>query len=262
MNWARLTRLHLFLPLAILIAGLGVTWSVWDHEREAARNELRAHFDFSMRDAVSRVEQRMASYAQMLRGVQGMFASTGALDRDSFHNYVDSLQVDSNFAGVQAIGINEWVPANRKDAHVAAMRQLNFSGYTIQPEGQRDYHAPVIQREPNIGPNRIPPGFDAWNDSVRRFAMERARDSGMVSITGKVQLNVDDGSEARPGFIMYLPIYTRGQTHDSVDQRRTHLIGWVFASFRMNDLMASLYGEQPPGLVLSIYDGVERKSVV
>jgi len=251
--WARLYRL----PLLILVAALGVTWMLWDHERQAARNELRSQFDFSLREAVSRVEQRIAAYEQMLRGVQGLFAATTAIDRDSFRDYVNALQLDANFSGVQAIGLNEWIAATRKDAHVVAMRRLGFADYAIQPESERDYYAPIIQREPYFGRNRTSPGFDAWSDPVRRLAMEKARDSGMVAITGKVRLAVDNGADAQPGFIMYLPIYTRGQPQDSVAQRRAHLSGWVYASFRMNDLMASLYGEQPRGLALAIFDGVE-----
>ena len=54
------TRLVL-LPLLILAAALGVTWALWNHERQAARHELLTQFDFSLGDAVSRIEQRMAA---------------------------------------------------------------------------------------------------------------------------------------------------------------------------------------------------------
>ena len=247
----------LLLPWLILIAGVGVTWMAWDHEREATRKELHSQFDFSLRDAVSRVEQRMAAYEQMLRGVQGLFAATGVMDRATFRDYVGSLQFDANFSGIQAIGIAEQVTAARKNAHVDGMRRLGFFDYAITPDGPRESYAPVIQREPYVGPNQIGPGFDAWNDPVRRLAMAQARDSGMATISGKVRLTVDAEAEVSPGFIMYLPIYARGQPHDNVAQRREHLVGWVFSSFRIKDLMASLYGEQSPGLAFSIYDGVE-----
>ncbi len=253
MSWARLSRL----PLLILVASLGVTWMLWNHERKVSRNQVRSQFDFALREAVSRVEQRIASYEQMLRGVQGLLATTDALDRDKFRDYVSALQLDANFSGIQAIGRAEWVPAAGKDAHVAAMRRLGFVDYSIHPLGERDNYAPVIQREPYVGNNRMPPGFDPWSDPVRQLAMEKARDSGMVAISGKVRLAVDMQADAQPGFIMFLPVYTRGQPHDSVALRQAHLSGWVYASFRMNDLMASLYGEQPPGLAVSIYDGVE-----
>ncbi len=253
MSWARLV----LLPFLILFAALGVTWVVWDHERQASRNELLSQFNFSLGDAVSRVEQRMAAYEQMLRGGQGLFAATGTMDRDQFRHYVGALNLDANFSGMEAIGVIQWVPAAHKDAHVAAMQQSGLAGYAVRPEGSRENYAPIVQREPDIGRHRAPLGFDSWADPARRLAMEKARDSGMAAISGKVRLLVDTGANAQPGFVMYLPIYARGQPQDSVAQRRAHLAGWVYASFRMHDVIASLYGEQPPGLTLAIYDGVE-----
>jgi diguanylate cyclase (GGDEF)-like protein/PAS domain S-box-containing protein len=252
-NWARL----ILLPILILTAALGVTWTVWEHERQASRNELHSQFNYSLGDAVSRVEQRMATYELMLRGVQSLFAANDHLDRDSFRDYVGSLTLDPNFSGVQAIGIVEWVPEARRESHVAGMQRLGFPDYAIQPAGRRQDYAPIVQREPYIGRNRAALGFDAWADSARRTAMERARDSGMAAITGKVRLTVDTDADARPGFVMYLPIYARGEPQDSVGERRAHLLGWVYASFRMSDVIASLYGERPPGVALAIYDGVE-----
>jgi diguanylate cyclase (GGDEF)-like protein/PAS domain S-box-containing protein len=251
-------RVRVFLlPLLILCAALGVTWIVWDHERQASRNEVLSQFSFSLGDAVSRVEQRMGTYELMLRGVQGLFSATGTMDRNHFRDYVGALNLDANFSGIQAIGVVDWVPAPNKEAHVATMRRLGLVNYTIQPKGRREDYAPIIQREPYIGRNRIALGFDAWADPVRRLAMEKARDSGMPTISGKVRLSVDIEQNAQPGFIMYLPVYARGEPQDSVAQRRAHLVGWVYASFRMHDVIASLYGEQPPGLSLAIYDGVE-----
>lgn len=254
MNWARLV----LLPIVVLSASLSVTWMLWDHERQAARHELQAQFDFSLGDAVSRIEQRMGTYELLLRGVQSMFAATGEMDRNRFRDYVATLDLDANFSGIQAVGMVPWVPAAQKDRHVAAMRGQGESSYAIEPAGVRDDYAPIIQREPYIGINRAPLGFDTWTDPTRRHAMEQARDSGMATLSGKVHLRVDTTDKARPGFIMYLPIYTRGQSQDSVAQRRAHLLGWVYASFRMHDVMASLYGEQPPGLSIAIYDGVEQ----
>ena len=245
------------LPGLILAAALSVTWLVWDHERQATRKELRSQFDFSLREAVSRVEQRMAAYVQMLRGVQGLFATTDVMDRDALHGYVGALNLDANFSGIQSIGVATRVSTASKEAHVAAMRRHGFNDYAIRPEGLRETYAPVTQREPNIGRNRVEPGFDPWTDPVRRLAMEQARDSGMAAVSGNVRLAVDTEAGATPGFILYLPIYARGQPHDNVAQRREHLVGWVFASFRMSDLMASLYGEQPRGLAFAIYNGVE-----
>ncbi len=193
------------LPWLILLVTLGVTWLAWDHEHQTTRRALRSQFDFSLREAVSGIEQRVTGYEQMLRGVQALFATTPLDNRAALDAYVTELQLDANFAGVQELGVLR--------ANVAA-------------------------------------------DPVRRGALEKARDSGMASISGKVYLK-DDPATAQPGFVMYLPIYTQGRSHDSVAQRRADLTGWVYATFHMNDFMASLYGTQSAGLTLAMYDGTD-----
>ena len=254
------TRVFLaLLPWLILTVALGITWFTWDHERQTSRKALLSQIDFALRETVSRVEQRVMGYEQMLHGVQSLFATTPLKHRAALHNYVEALQLDANFSGIQAIGIVEWVPAQRKAAHLAAMRTAGFPDYAIDPDGLRDIYAPIVQREPYVGRNRASPGSDVWLDPVRRLALERARDSGLAAISGKVQLKIDTESGSPPGFIMYLPIYAQGQAHDNMNQRRAHLIGWVYAAFHMNDFMASLYGSQSPGLTLSVYDDTETQ---
>jgi diguanylate cyclase (GGDEF)-like protein/PAS domain S-box-containing protein len=248
---------ELLLPLAILLAGFSVTWLAWNHERELSEKALRAQFDFSLRESVSRVEQRMAGYEQILRGVQGLFAATGRLDRAAFRSYIAQLNLDANYSGVQAIGVEEWVPVGSKSAHIEAMHQAGFTEYTIRPSGERRTYAPIIMREPYVGRNRVAFGFDPWSEPVRRHAMEKARDSGMAAVSGKVFLDLDRDITAPPSFLMYVPVYARGMPQATIAQRRAHLIGWVHAAFRMSDVIASLYGEQPQGVTYSIYDGVE-----
>jgi len=252
-NWIR----QILLPLTILVAGLCVTWLAWDHERDASQKELRAQFDFSLREAVSRVEQRVSSYEQMLHGVQGLFTATGKFDRVALHDYVASLNLDANFSGIQAIGAEEWITSADKTAHIARMHELGFTDYAIRPAGERPDYAPIVMREPYVGRNRVAFGFDPWAETNRRLAMEKARDSGMAAISGKVKLDLDADGQGQPSFVMYLPIYARGMPQSTIAERRANLIGWVHASFRMSDVVASLYGEQPMGVAFAIYDGVE-----
>lgn len=252
----QMSRLSHLLPWIILAVALSVTWLLWQHESQSSRKEVRAQFDFALRDTVSRVEQRVAAYEQMLRGLQGLFATTGLKNRTAFRDYVETLQLDANFSGIQIVGVIDLVPGNQKQAHEEVMRGLGVANYAVYPEGERELYTPIIQREPQVGRNRLPPGLDTWADPARRLAMESARDSGRTAITAKVRLAVDKKPEAQPGFIMYLPVYAYGQPRDTVAQRRTHLIGWVYAAFYIEDFMASLYGTSLPGVALDIYDGV------
>ncbi|MCA1323991.1 EAL domain-containing protein [Herbaspirillum sp. alder98] len=253
MSWMRL----ILLPLLILASGLGVTWIAWDHERDASDKEVHAQFAFALRETVSRIEQRMASYEQMLHGVQGLIAATGRIDRQNFHDYVNALNLDANFSGIQAICVEEWVPPSALDAHIARLRAQGMANYEIRPSGLRDGYAPMVLLEPYIGRNRIAFGFDHWSDPIRRRAMEKARDSGMAAISGKITLDLDNGRQTEPAFLMFLPVYERGKPQGTIAERRASLIGWVHAVFRMNDVIASLYGENTRGITFSLYDGVE-----
>ena len=247
----------LLLPLLILGVTLVMTAFVWDHERQSTRSELRSEFDFALRESVSAIEQRVAAYEQMLRGVQGLLATTDLMDDAALQAYVKTLQLDANFSGIQVIGIAQRLSAQDRSAHEAAMRRAGLRGYAIHPESQSELFAPIIRRAPAIERSRAPLGLDLWSDPVRRQAMEKARDSGMAAISGKVQLAVDTPAQAAPSFIMYLPVFARGQPRETLSQRRANLIGWVYAAFHMSDFMASLYGKQANGLALAIYDDIE-----
>lgn len=245
------------LPWLVLAATLLVTWLIWDHERQINRDALRSQFDFALKETVSRVEQRAAAYEQMLRGVQGLVSTTNLKDRVSIHRYVETLQLDANFSGVKIIGIVERVPARDRAAHIDAMRKSGIGNYAIHPTSSESSSALIVQREPAAAVSASPLGLDIWPEPIRRAALERARDSGMPAITGKIRLAIDQPSTAPPGFVMYLPVFAPGHPRDTVAQRREHLIGWVYAAFHMSDFMASLYGAQSSGLAMAIYDDVE-----
>jgi signal transduction histidine kinase len=83
--------------------------------------------------------------------------------------------------------------------------------------------------------------------------MERARDTGAVAASGKVDLaeEADEGRQA--GFLMYIAVY-RGAPRAAADQERL-LRGWVFAPVRIGDLLDDLFDDEPgPAIGLSVYD--------
>lgn len=248
-------RLSLLLPWLILATTLGVTWAVCDHERAVARKETRAQLDFALRETVSRIEQRVAAYEQLLRGVQGLFTTTALTNRRAFRDYVETLQLDANLSGIEVLGVMAHVAAPERAAHLATMAQLGIKDYTIRPPGERERYAPMVQREPFDARDPIRLGQDAWADPVRRRAMEQARDSGMTAITSKLPIGTLSGQ--RPGFAMYLPVFAPGQPHDTLAQRHAALLGWVYAPIHMDNFMASLYGKQAPGITLTIYDDAD-----
>lgn len=251
---------HKILPWLIFAISLFVTYLLWQNERHHATQDLQARFDFALRESASRIEQRMAAYEQMLRGVQGLFSASDGIGRENFEAYVESLELGADFPGIQGLGLAQIVAPAQRDRHTAALRNHGFPEYTIKPEGARDIYAPIVQMEPLLGRGLKMIGYDPYSEPVLRAAMEQARDLGTVAISGKIAALPEAGPGGQSGFVMYFPLYKKGMPHDAVASRRANIVGWAFAPVRMNDLMASLYGERSVTTAIKIYDGVEMSN--
>jgi len=245
--------------LAGLVAGLCLTAtaSVWWGAHLDAERDASSDFEYRARELVNNVAARMQSYVQVLYGVQGLFASSDFVDRNEFRTYVERLELGQNFPGVQGIGYMRLVPAAQLPAHVATMQAEGFSDYAVTPPGQRSLYAPVVYIEPFDGTNQRAFGYDGLSEPVRRAAFEQARDSGLPSMSGRLLLKQEASDPVQAGFVVALPIYQNGVGRYTLIQRRSALKGWVYAPFRMGDMMAALGHEVLRGLDVEVYDGDE-----
>ena len=247
-------------PLISLFVGaitLAFTIGLCVHERDTEQARLRAVFDANARQVAGRIEQRIANYEQMLRGVQGLLSADVGIDRLGFESYVDTVMSGPDAAGLQSVAFSVLVKPEELADHVGHQRMTGRSDYAIRPEGARDVYAPIVLVAPDSVANRQVIGYDSMSNPNRRAAMQQARDSGNAALTALVQLRVDTGADLKPGCLIYLPVYRKGASVDTVAERRASGIGWVRAAFRVGDLMSTLYGEQSPGLVVRVHDGAD-----
>ena len=175
--------------------------------------------------------------------------------RRSLSASVESLHLEENYKGIQGVGFSLVVPKSLKDLHVATIRNDGFPGYTLHPEGDRDIYTSIIYLEPFNWRNQRAFGYDMFSEPVRHAAMEQARDQGKTSMSGKVVLVQETDKQVQSGFLMYLPVYKKGSTPVTLEERRTQILGWVYAPFRIGDLMLGLGGEHTGDLDVEVYDG-------
>jgi PAS domain S-box-containing protein len=246
-------------PVLVGLLSLALAAAMSVHERQTHDRHLKDNFDFGLRQTATRIEQRMTSYEQTLRGARGLFEASDRVSRPDFSAYVDAQLAGADFAGLRMLAFAPLLGVEQVAPHVAAQRAGGVPDYTIKPPGERPSVAPLTYAAPPIGNGLSVLGDDPLADPARRAAMLQARDSGGVAITESVPLIETPGEAPVQGFLMFMPIYARGQPVDTVVARRARLIGWVLASFRVGDLMSSLYGEGTPGLDVRIYDGVDLR---
>ena len=251
----RVPLLSWLLPLLVLLLCLGITALAWHEARSAAARSRQQDFDYQVRRIVILLQQRMATYEQVLRGAQGFVGSRAMAERADFARYVAMLRLEESFPGIQGIAIADLIPAGQREAHNVQVRAQGVGAYAVRPEGERPVYSAIVQIEPATPMNLRALGYDMLTEPARRDAMERSRDSGMAALTGKLRLVQEQEPHVQSGVIVYLPVYGRDLPLATVEQRRAALVAWVGAPFRMNDLMLGLLGERAGDVRLRIFDG-------
>ncbi len=245
------------LPLLVLAGCLGATAVLWLGARQHAEQQAQADFDSRVRELVNNLDRRMQTYVQVLYGVQGLFASSAEVDRNEFRAYLAGQNLNLHFPGIHGVGYMALVTPAQRAAHERTIRLGGHPGYRVRPDGARAWYAPIVYLEPFDDNNRRAFGYDAASEPVRRGALEQARDSGLPAVSGKIRLvqEQEQVAPAQSGFLMVLPVYRRWLAVDTAALRRAALEGWVYAPFRVGDLMAGLGGPRAGALDVKIYDG-------
>lgn len=190
----------------------------------------------------------------MLRGASGFFAASESVSRKEWQSYVEKLDLDQNYKGLQGIGFSMVIQPHQLQEHIKTLRNEGFTDYVIKPEGTREVYSSIVYLEPFSGRNLRAFGYDMYSEATRRKAMDLARDTGATAITGKVQLLQETKIDVQAGILAYHPVYANGAVLQTVEQRRAALRGWTYSPYRMKDLMETALQDELTNVRLEIFD--------
>lgn len=237
----------------VLLLSLLVTVIAWYLAASYSEQRARDRFNFHVEDAQFAIQQRMLAYEQILRGGVALFQSSENVNREVWRRYVDELNLEENYPGIQGMGYAKWIRPQELNAVIQQVRAEGFPDFTVHPEGEREEYTAILYLEPFTPRNQRAFGFDMFSEPTRRAAMARARDTGETAVSGKVLLVQETGRDIQNGFLMYLPLYA--SVVSNVEARRAQLLGFVYSPFRMRDFMQGVLGRGSPAIEFTIYDG-------
>ena len=240
---------------AIFVVLLGVTWIVWSAFRSGESEIARSRFESESAEVAANIRNRMAVYEQVLLGGSGLFDAFENVTRQEWRRYVETLQLGERFPGIQGVGFALHIPADAKDAHVAAVRAEGFPDYDIRPTDPRPVYTSIVFLEPFVARNLRAFGYDMFAEATRRAAMEAARNTGRPYLSGRVTLVQETESDVQAGVLLYVPVYRHNMPRLSPEEMQSALFGYVYSPFRMNDLMAGILGREIDNFRLEIFDG-------
>lgn len=250
--------------LAWLVLGFGIFLSLvlGIHQKQIVERDAVKQFAYASDQVAQRIQEHLDAYQMMLRGGSGLFSASIHVDRHEWRQFVEKVGASRLVAGVQGVGFAKAIRGNELVSHINEVRAEGYPQYEVWPAGTRDFYSSIVYLEPFEGRNLRAFGYDMFSEPVRRKAMEQARDSGEIALSGKVQLVQETDVDVQAGVLMFFPVYQTGLPTATVEQRRLALTGWTYSPYRMNDLMSGILsrwqGTEGRYVDLQIYDGEEK----
>jgi PAS domain S-box-containing protein len=238
-----------WLVLIISLCSTGLGWYVSYENAELA---AQAQFDLRIDRLKVAISSRMNVYENLLQSGAALFAIVPEMTPPRWKGFIDNLHIQESYDGIQGMGFGQYITEQEREHYIASMRAF-FPDFAIRPlQGQVEY-VPVSFLEPLNERNRKAIGYDMFSEAMRHETIANARDTGKSILSSKVTLVFDTKEVA--GFLMFTPVYRDGIRPNTLEARRANIQGFVYASFRMEDLMRGIFKQMILDIDFDIYDG-------
>jgi len=225
-------RPALWLPLAVLLVGLLITFAGMHQTKRFIEQERQGQFD----SYASRMRHDLVLHTHrhidVLRTYQAAYATHPGDPQEMLGPIGRVLKLDERLPGIDVLGYIVMAPGVHSDKTTSAIHYL----YPEQLAG-------------------APPATGRAGDPVRLEAVRRARDTGAAAATAPVHsaLHPDHYNVV----MIYLPLYRGGLTPDSLEERQQTFEGAVFLALQPTRLMEPLFSSAavPDARIKLHFDG-------
>ena len=258
-------RLEAALPglLFLFLIGLSGAAGLWKHRE--VQSDARAQVEFSTQRISADVSRRFTQAVYGLNGARGVYAASESVNRAAFRAYVESRDMPKEIPGVRGFGFVQRVQRLDLDAFLRAERADGAPQFVLRQLSDTAQQDLLIIKfiEPATF-NQGTMGLDIGSEPLRRYAAQRAIDSGQATLTASVTLVQDQ--RQTPSVLLFVPVYAKAAHPVSVAERRAALVGLLYAPLVIEELLSGLpevasgmmdievFDSTPGGAAALIYD--------
>lgn len=239
----------------VLIVSVTITFTAFRISKKYAIGRAQDKFEIRAQEIQYAIRDRLNIYEELLWAGVAMLYTNDQMDRERFAKFVETLEINKKWIGIQGYGFSVPVEADEKKKFIDDIRAEGFLDFTIKPEGVRNFYSSIIYLEPFDWRNQRAFGYDMWSNAMRRAAMKKARDEGVAVTSGIITLVQETDDDVQRGFLTYVPAYKTRYIPKTVEERRRHFMGWVYAPYRAGNLMKGILGTDDEHIDFEIYDG-------
>ncbi|MCW9003242.1 MAG: CHASE domain-containing protein, partial [Rhodospirillales bacterium] len=260
-----MNRTFHFLPAAaVAVLGVALSFLTLSNLNDRAREGHLEYFLEAAEDRLSAVEINIASEIQTLKSIVGFFEGSTNVERYEFRNFTDIVAQRNMERSFLAL---EWVPrVNRADRQEfeASVQKDGIAGFSIRerdkdgnlvPAGERETYFPVQYAEP-MKENLTAIGFDLASNPTQLRALEKARDTGGIVTSGRI--DIVQTAHNSTGVLVIAPAYSNHSANNNMEDRQRNLRGYAVGVVRVSSLVSGIYESasfaKAEGIDLYLYD--------
>jgi signal transduction histidine kinase/CheY-like chemotaxis protein/integral membrane sensor domain MASE1 len=244
----------LALPASVLLAGWILSgWLFSSLERNRISYDA-ARFDASVLSVENQIRTRLTIYETALRGAAGSLAAHERPSAQGWRIATDRLGLLEHYPGTIAVEVIQPVPDAELDIFVDARRREGPASFKVTPatpeliQRPAEHYLTAYAEPAAIAKNIL--GKDLATEPRRKAAAERARDTGIATLTKKIGFRGGRDN----GLMLFVPVYLDGASLTTVSQRRTFFIGWAAIAFAPDAVFKSALASVQDVISLSAYD--------
>ncbi len=225
--------------LLILLVGLAATIATALVLRERDRERARLSYEQKVTQISAALDSGFRAPVEALHSIPAFFDASDDVDRQEFRVFVHrALQ---RHASIYAL---EWIPLvadeRREEVEAKAQREglENFAFTEVGPNqkivraAKRPHYLPILYMEP---PHPAALGFDVASEVSRMAPAERARDRNATVSSPRIRLVEDE--ENISSVAVFHPVFAKGASIDTVDQRRAAFRGVAVVVFHIQPVV-------------------------
>ena len=190
------------------------------------------------------LEKSLNSYISVVNSLQSFHRASDNINRQEFSIFAQS-QLKS-FPNLKGLSWNPLVPSRDRQQFEKSTRASGWPGFEIT---ERDHSGAIIRatERPEYIPvlfietlqeNTPAIGFDVNSESIRRVALEQARDSAKPVVTSRIKLVQDKGRQY--GVLIFMPVYDKEMPIETLKQRRQSLQGFMVAVLQIKHVLLDI----------------------
>lgn len=250
--------------MLVLLLCLSVSLMVTINTKKEADTDAYKDYKFICSDIKTKISERLHTQAHLLRSGSVFFESSDSVTRQEWKEFYENSKIESELPEMKGLGYIQIIPAQQIGDHESQTRNTGLTDYKVWPQSGLQTRTTIIYFEPQTYKNKKVLGYDLSTNYHARIAMERSEKADIACLSGCTSLPPTTKEGEQAFAMMFIPVYKKCVTAAGATINKRITKGWVFAPYRMSDLMHGILGrwddKTPDRIRLRIYEGLSINS--